>query len=206
MTANRRITEGAVFFALYAACIWMANYLIANHGQVCIPNGPCLVTVWPGALTPSGIAIMAPTGALMIGLAFTLRDLLQRRLGASFSAIAVIIGAGLSAFLDPALALASGTAFLVSETLDLMVYTPLQGRNLPAAVVGSNIVGMVVDSFLFITIAFGSIAHVEGQIIAKAWMTLAALPLVYLIRHWDRQRGIASVASSWSLRAAVEVA
>ena len=60
------------------------------------------------------------------------------------------MGVALSALLDCSLALASGLAFLVSETLDLMVNTPLQRRNLVAAFIGSNIVGLVVDSAIFL--------------------------------------------------------
>ena len=34
-------------------------WLYGNAGAVCVPNGPCLVPVWPG--------IMAPSGVLMVG-------------------------------------------------------------------------------------------------------------------------------------------
>lgn len=190
MNVATRTREGVICLLVFIGAIIGANYLIGNHGTVCVPDGPCLIPVWPGWLTPSGAAIMAPSGVLAIGIAFTARDLVQRRLGVRFAALAVVIGAALSAFLDPALALASGAAFLLSELLDLGVYTPLQRHNLTLAVIGSNIVGIVVDSVLFLTIAFGSIALVEGQIIGKAWMTLAAIPIVHLIRLWDARRGM----------------
>lgn len=104
--------------------------------------------------------------------------------------LAILAGALLSAALNTSLALASGLAFLLSEMLDLLVYTPLQRRNLVGAVVASNLVGVVVDSLVFLTIAFGSLALLEGQIIGKAWMTLAAIPAVYGIRQLDRKRGV----------------
>jgi uncharacterized PurR-regulated membrane protein YhhQ (DUF165 family) len=74
--------------------------------------------------------------------------------------------------------------------LDLFVYTPLQRRHLMAAVVASNVVGLVVDSIVFLTIAFGSLSLLEGQIIGKAWMTLVAVPAVHGIRLWDQRRGV----------------
>ena len=104
--------------------------------------------------------------------------------------LAILIAAGLSALLDPSLALASGAAVLLAEGLDLFVYTPLQRRHLVLAVVASNLVGLVVDSLVFLWLAFGSLAQLEGQIIGKGWMTLVALPLVTGLRAWDVRRGL----------------
>jgi len=126
---------------------------------------------------------MAPSGVLAIGIGFTARDIVQRYLGIAFTIVAIIIGALLSALLSPALALASGAAFLFSELMDLAVYTPLQWRNLLAAVIGSNAVGAIADSAIFLMLAFGSIQFIEGQVIGKLWMTLAAIPVIWLIRN-----------------------
>jgi uncharacterized PurR-regulated membrane protein YhhQ (DUF165 family) len=182
--------EGALYLAAFAGSIWLANWLITHWGTVQFGDGPWLIPVWPAALTESGSTIYAPSGVLAIGVAFTLRDLVQRRLGVRAAVLAILIGAALSALLDTSLALASGLAFLASETLDLMVYTPLQRRNLIAAFVGSNIVGLVVDSIIFLYIAFDSLELLKGQVIGKAWMTLVAIPLVYALREWDRRRGL----------------
>lgn len=182
---NNGKREGWIYFVLFIGSIFLANYLIGNVGTVC-DNGVCLIPVWPG--------IMAPSGVLAIGLGFTLRDLVQRRLGVSYTAAGIIIGALVSALLSPALALASGAAFLFSEFLDLFVYTPLQKRNLFAAVIGSNLVGIVADSAIFLALAFGSLDFITGQIIGKMWMTFLALPIIYLIRRWDVSRGLAVAA------------
>lgn len=180
MTNNRRTVEGVIFLALFTACIPAANWLIQHVGTACVPNGPCLVPVAPG--------IMAPSGVLMVGLAFILRDLVQRRLGVGFAALAVIVGASLSAFLaPPALVIASGVAFLLSEFADLVVYTPLQKRRLVLAVVGSSIVGLIVDSVIFLYLAFGSLDHLAGQIVGKAWMVLLAIPFIIWLRARDER-------------------
>ena len=82
----------------------------------------------------------------------------------------------LSYFVAPAFALASGVAFLVSELADLAVYTPLERRSWIGAVALSNTVGLVVDSMLFLALAFGSQEFLAGQVVGKAWMTLARCP------------------------------
>ena len=182
--------EGMIYLVGFIGSIWFANWLLTHWGTVRFPGGPWLIPVWPGELTPSGTPIYAPSGVLAIGIGFTLRDLVQRRLGVKVAMLAIVAGALLSATLDTSLALASGVAFLLAESLDLFVYTPLQRRHLVGAVVASNIVGLVVDSIAFLTIAFGSLSLFEGQVIGKAWMTLAAIPVVFAIREWDRKRGV----------------
>ena len=101
---------------------------------------------------------MAPSGVLMIGAALVLRDLVQRRLGVEFGIGAIVVGAMISAALaPPSLVLASAAAFLLSEFADFAVYTPLARRRLVAAVVASSVVGLVVDSIVFLWLAFGSL-------------------------------------------------
>lgn len=189
---STRNYEGVVYFVGFIASIWFANWLLSHWGDIRLADGPWLIPVWPGELTPSGNPIYAPSGVIAIGLSFTLRDLVQRRLGIRAALLAIVIGAALSAALDPALAVASAAAFLLAEILDLFVYTPLQRRNLVAAVVASNVAGVVVDSVVFLSIAFGSLTLLEGQIIGKIWTTIVAIPMIYGIREWDRKRGIAS--------------
>ena len=74
--------------------------------------------------------------------------------------------------------MASGVAFLVSELSDLVVYTPLRERSWLGAVVTSNTVGLMIDSALFLWLAFGSLQFFWGQVVGKAWMTLLAVVLI----------------------------
>jgi uncharacterized PurR-regulated membrane protein YhhQ (DUF165 family) len=64
----------------------------------------------------------------------------------------------------------------------MAVYTPLEDRSFTGAVVLSNTVGAVVDSVLFLSLAFGSLEFLRGQVVGKMWMTAAALPVVLLLR------------------------
>jgi uncharacterized PurR-regulated membrane protein YhhQ (DUF165 family) len=187
-TSRLRRIEGVAFLIAFALCVPLANWLIGNVGTVCVPNGPCLIPVAPGF---SGKAITAPSGVLAIGLALILRDLVQRRLGVNWAFLAIVAGAVLSAtFAPPSLVIASTAAFLLSETVDLAVFTPLQKRGLVLAAAASSVAGLIVDSIVFLMLAFGSLDYLAGQIIGKAWMILAALPLLAWLRQRDERRGI----------------
>jgi uncharacterized PurR-regulated membrane protein YhhQ (DUF165 family) len=180
----RRNIEGAVFLVLFCLTIPAANWMIGHAGTVCVPNQACLVPVAPG--------LMAPSGVLMIGAALVLRDLVQRRLGAEFGIAAILTGAALSALLaPPALVLASAAAFLLSEFADFAVYTPLARRRLVAAVVASSLVGLIVDSIVFLWLAFGSLDFLLGQIVGKSLMVLVAIPFVAYLRRRDERLGLA---------------
>jgi uncharacterized PurR-regulated membrane protein YhhQ (DUF165 family) len=150
-----------VFLVLYITTIFAANWAIATFGVV-----------------PVGFGLMAPAGVYFAGLAFTFRDLTQERLGRLPVVGAILVGAGLS----PQFALASGIAFLFSELADFAVYTPLRDRGFLRAVFASNVVGAVLDSALFLILAFGSLEFFWGQVAGKMWITLAFLPLLWGVR------------------------
>ncbi len=167
---------GWLAFALFLACIPLANWMIGHVGTVCVPNGPCLVPVAP--------RLMAPSGVLTVGAALVLRDVVQRCLGLWAGLAAIVLGTGLSALVAPgALVLASGVAFALSELADCAVYTPLQRRRLVLAVVASSCVGLVVDSVAFLALAFGNLDFLAGQVVGKLWAVAIAVPLIRLLRR-----------------------
>ena len=57
-----------------------------------------------------------------------------------------------------------------------------------AAVAFSNAVGLVVDSVVFLWLAFGSLSFLSGQVLAKAWTTLAAIAVIAAVRATSRSR------------------
>ncbi|MCP2138567.1 uncharacterized PurR-regulated membrane protein YhhQ (DUF165 family) [Rhizobium sp. SLBN-94] len=180
---NRRWIEGGIFLVGFAGCIPLANYMIGHVGTICVPNGPCLI--------PVGFGLTAPSGVLLVGLALVLRDLVQRRLGLLWSLGAIIVGAFLSTtFTAPSLALASASAFVTSELADLLVFTPLQKKGLVKAAFASSIVGLIVDSVMFLWLAFGSLDFLAGQVVGKLIMVVAALPVLFWIRNRDRRLGL----------------
>jgi uncharacterized PurR-regulated membrane protein YhhQ (DUF165 family) len=180
---TRKNVEGAIFLVLFCLTIPAANWMLGHFGSVCPPNGPCLVPVAPG--------LMAPSGVLLIGAALVLRDLVQRRLGVEFGVGAIVAGAAISAAISPPqLVIASATAFMISEFTDFVVYTPLARRRLVLAVVLSGLAGLVVDSIIFLWLAFGSLDFLMGQIVGKLWMVVLAIPFVAYLRRRDERLGL----------------
>ncbi len=163
---------GWLFVIGYVATIFAANWAIVTFGMV-----------------PVGFGLLAPAGVYFAGVAFTLRDLIHEHMGRYFVIGAIIVGAALSALVSPQFAIASGAAFLLSEFADFFVYAPLRLRNWTAAVIGSNVVGLVVDSALFLYLAFGSIAFLQGQVVGKLWMTVLA---VIILWRWRRSRTVSA--------------
>jgi len=155
-----------LYLAGYVATILAANWAVASFG-----------------LVPVGFELIGPAGVYFAGLAFTLRDLTQESLGRRWTLIAIVAGALLSAAVSPALALASGIAFLFSELADFAVYTPLREKHWLGAVALSNVVGLTMDSILFLWLAFGSLEFLPGQVVGKFWMTFLAVATLWLVRR-----------------------
>lgn len=167
---------GWAAFAAFLGCVPLANWMIGHAGTVCVAGGPCLIPVAPG--------LMAPSGVLVAGFALVLRDVVQRLLGKGWSLAAILAGTVLSVLVAaPGLVLASGLAFLLSELADFAVYTPLQRRRLVLAVIASSLVGLVIDSVVFLSLAFHSLDFLAGQVVGKAWAVALSIPLVRGLRR-----------------------
>jgi len=167
---RRNVPILGVFIA-FISCVPAANWLISNFGTYWVPDGPCLIPVFP--------EIMAPSGILMVGLALVLRDVVHETLGVRWALVGILIGGLFSAIFSPAsLVVASTVAFLVSEIGDLAIYAPLRKRGFVRAAVLSSIVGLVLDSLIFLAIAFGSLEFLSGQIIGKFWMVMLTIPIL----------------------------
>ena len=161
-----------ITFVLFLLTVPAANYMIGNVGTICVPDGPCLI--------PLGFGIMAPSGVLMVGLALLLRDFVYESLGSKWTLAAVGIGSVLSYVLaDPFIAIASVVAFSVSELSDYAVYSKLRERGKSLAILASGVVGSILDSTIFLYLAFGSLAHIEGQVLGKVGVTLIVVGLLY---------------------------
>ena len=183
MTITRERAEGGLALALFILTIPAANWMIGHVGTVCPPDTPCLIPVAPG--------IMAPSGVLMIGLALVLRDIVQRRLGAPAGLAAIAAGVVISTWLaPPPIVVASAAAFARSELAEFFVYTPLRRRRFVLVVVASSTIGLVVDSAVFLHLAFGSLGFLPGQILGKLWMVLLAIPVLAWLRRRDERLGL----------------
>lgn len=164
---------GIAAFVAFIATIWLANWAVEHWGVVGV-----------------GFGLVAPAGVYFAAVAFTLRDTVHRNLGRAWVLAAIALGALVSYLVSDgvtipggvmSLALASGIAFAASELADLAVYTPIRRRGWLPAVAASNAVGLVADSALFLWLAFGSEAFLKGQVVGKAWMTLAAIGVIAIV-------------------------
>ncbi len=124
-------------------------------------------------------ALAIPVGACVAGAAFIARDVVHEALGVRGVFAAIAAGTALSAVVaTPRVALASATAFLLSELADSWLYRRWRPHGRVPAIAGSNLGGLVTDSVVFVPCAFGSLALLPGQIAGKALSTLAALAVV----------------------------
>ncbi|HEY7908966.1 MAG TPA: VUT family protein [Thermomicrobiales bacterium] len=172
MTLNRRAI-GYVLLAGYVAAIVGANWAIARFGVV-----------------PVGFGLMAPAGVFFAGLCFEFRDLVQDTLGRWWAVAAILIGAGLSAFISTQFAFASGVAFLLGELADFAIYTPMRQRFWLVAMIVANTIGDIIDSAIFLYLAFGSLQFITGQVIGKAYCTLIPVGLLWIIRRIFQARRV----------------
>jgi uncharacterized PurR-regulated membrane protein YhhQ (DUF165 family) len=170
----KRHLAAATTLGAYVGTIAAANWAINHYG-----------------LVPVGFGLLAPAGVYLAGLAFTLRDLAQELAGRRWVLAAIASGAGLSLLLGPwHIAVASAAAFTISELADFAVYQPLRERHWLLAVAASNTVGLIVDSALFLWLAFGSLAFIAGQVVGKAWVTAVAVLLLAASRAAIRRREV----------------
>lgn len=152
-------------FALYIAAVILPNLLIQWLG---------IIDFAPGRAT-----LEAPAAVLAVGLALVARDVLHEVAGFAWVIVSILIGTTLSAVLtdNTRVAVASGAAFLLSELLDLGIYERLRGRGWAPAALVSSYAGAVLDSIVFLAIAYGSMHFLPGQWLGKA----VAITVVVLV-------------------------
>jgi queuosine precursor transporter len=166
---------------LYVGAIVLANYLIV-HGM---PGATA--TPFHTYTLPVGFGLVAPAGVYVAAITFPLRDVVQRFGGRALGIAAILVAALLSWWISsPIIAVASGGTFLISETLDFGVYTPLQKRWFVPAVIASGVVAAVADSLIFLYWAglpYGD-GNLEGLIVGKLWIvTLVGGSLAFGLRR-----------------------
>lgn len=159
-----RYIHGAIYICVYLTTIILSAWLVNTVGVV-----------------PVGFGLYAPAAAYVVGVTMVFRDLTQDQLGPRFAYGAMLVGTLLSVIVSPLIAFAAGMAFLVSETLDQLVYTPVRKVSLVWAVLLSNAVGIIADSLIFTQLAFGSTEYAPGQIWAKIVSTIIVVLVLKLI-------------------------
>ncbi len=98
-------------------------------------------------------------GALTYPLAFLITDLTNRQRGSNDARLVVYSGFAIGVvaslyFATPRIALASGTAFLISQLFDVTVFDRLRKQLWWIAPLVSSILSAVLDTVLFFSLAF----------------------------------------------------
>ncbi len=120
--------------------IYIISIVLINIGFVHVPMLPLF-----------GTGEMYPPMALIVGLVFVLRDYAQKEIGHKVLG-AMAIGGILSYFMaSPFVAVASVTAFLVSEIIDWAYYT-WSKKSLRQRILISSLLSTPIDSAIFLII------------------------------------------------------
>jgi uncharacterized PurR-regulated membrane protein YhhQ (DUF165 family) len=102
-------------------------------------------------------------GAFTYPIAFLITDLTNRQFGPSIARRVVlagfVVGVTLSYYWasSPRIAIASGTAYLIGQLLDISVFNRLRRNSWWQAPLAGSIAGSVLDTILFFSVAFASV-------------------------------------------------
>ena len=111
---------------------------------------------------PFGLGDYLTWGAFTYPVAFLVTDLTNRRYGPRVARQLVVAGFAVAVVLSiwlatPRIALASGTAFLVGQLLDITVFNRLRRQAWWRAPFVGSVIGSALDTILFFSLAFAAI-------------------------------------------------
>ncbi|MEQ8375894.1 MAG: VUT family protein [Roseibium aggregatum] len=156
------MTETRTFSASHhvVAILAMAAVVVASNFLVQFP-----VEHFIGGVN---LADTLTWGAFTYPVAFLVTDLTNRRFGPTAARKVVIAGFLIAVVLSvwlatPRIAIASGTAFLVAQLLDVTIFDRMRKLAWWKAPITSSFIGSVIDTLLFFGIAFSaSFAFIDG--------------------------------------------
>lgn len=118
---------------------------------------------------PFGLGDYLTWGAFTYPVSFLVTDLTNRRYGPKIArelvAVGFVIAVALSIWLaTPRIALASGTAFLVGQLLDISVFNRLRRQTWWRAPLVGSVIGSALDTALFFSLAFAGDPDMSGPV------------------------------------------
>jgi uncharacterized PurR-regulated membrane protein YhhQ (DUF165 family) len=158
-----------MWVALYVASIVLVNWMFTA------------IAPWA---TPLGDLYLAN---IVVGFVFVLRDYAQREVGHYVLGFTALAGAITYVMVDPAIAVASVTAFMLSEMADWAIYS-FTRRPIHERILISSIVAVPLDTLVF--------QHMAGYLTPAAFTTevlskaIGVLIVWYLLRARDRRLAI----------------
>ena len=149
------LTRFMPFIAAMAFVVVLSNYLVQFP-----------VDYQFGSLA---LADLLTWGAFTYPLAFFVTDLTNRRFGVDAARFVVFVGFVVAVVISiwlatPRIAIASGTAFLLAQMLDVTIFNRLRAARWWQAPLISSVLGSILDTVLFFSIAFSSQFEMLGGV------------------------------------------
>jgi Uncharacterized conserved protein len=140
------LTRYTLIYALLMSAIVVASNIMVQY---------------PLSGTLFGIALgdLLTWGAFTYPIAFLITDLTNRQFGPAIARrvvfVGFVVGVALSFYASmPRIAIASGTAFLIGQLLDISVFNRLRRQTWWQAPLAGSLMGSAIDTLLFFSIAF----------------------------------------------------
>ncbi len=148
----------------------LTRLLAAIAAMIVVVTASNILVQYPvkADLGPIHLGDLLTWGAFTYPFAFLVTDLTNRYEGATRARLVVVVGfvlaLGLSAVLStPRIAIASATAFLVGQLLDISVFSRLRNRVWFLPPLAASLFGSLLDTLIFFTIAFApALAFIDG--------------------------------------------
>ena len=110
---------------------------------------------------PLGLQDLLTWGAFTYPMAFLVTDLTNRKFGPQTARLIVLIGFALAVLLSiwlatPRIAIASGTAFLIAQMLDIKIFNRLRQDVWWKAPLTSSFLGSSIDTIIFFSLSFAA--------------------------------------------------
>jgi uncharacterized PurR-regulated membrane protein YhhQ (DUF165 family) len=131
--------------------LFMAAIVVSSNVLVQFPVS--------GSLFGIALGDLLTWGAFTYPVAFLVTDLTNRQFGPAIARrvvlVGFVVGVALSFWLSaPRIAIASGTAYLVGQLLDISVFNELRRKSWWKAPLTASLLGTVIDTVLFFSLAF----------------------------------------------------
>jgi uncharacterized PurR-regulated membrane protein YhhQ (DUF165 family) len=138
-----------------------ARFTLAVAAMVVVVTASNILVQYPVQfdLGPIHLGDILTWGAFTYPFAFLVSDLTNRHDGPNRARLVVLagfaVGLGLSFWLStPRIAIASGSAFLIGQLLDIAVFQRLRNRYWLVPPLSASLFGSLIDTLIFFSIAF----------------------------------------------------
>lgn len=139
------------------------RFVLAVLAMVAVVAASNVLVQYPVAaqLGPINLADLLTWGAFTYPVAFLVTDLTNRHFGPAGARLVVVCGFAVAVILSiwlatPRIAIASGTAFLVAQFLDISIFDRLRQGKWWQAPLFSSLVSSALDTVIFFSLAFAA--------------------------------------------------